>query len=139
MKHQQNVKKLHIVLFFLLIFLLLSNLVSSQLVSPLYFRLVSEDKDSVALYLQKIRGLPIFGGELEKYKAIYGGAIEEEVLRPEMEKNAKIRSLEEALKRNSKSRDVLYSLYLLYKERGDEKTAQGYLDRAQELDPNIIE
>jgi len=41
-----------------------------------------------------------------------------------------------ALERNSKSRDVLYNLYLLYKEKGDEKTANNYFKRALELDPH---
>ena len=100
---------------------------------------MAENKHSAILYLQKIRELPIFEAELKKYELIYGAAIGEDVFRPELEQNAKIKSLEAALTRNSKSRDVLYSLYLLYKEKGDQKTATNYLLRAKELDPNIVE
>ena len=81
----------------------------------------------------------MFEQELQKYKSIYGGAIEDDVFRPELQQNSKIRSLRLALERNSKSRDVLYNLYLLYKEKGDEKTANNYFKRALELDPNIVE
>ena len=139
MKHGQNIKNLKILLFCLLFIFLLSNLISSQLISPLYSQIVAENKNSAVLYLQKIRTLPIFDQELQKYKSIYGGAIEDDVFRPELQQNAKIRSLRLALERNSKSRDVLYNLYLLYKEKGDEKTANNYFKRALELDPNIVE
>ena len=138
MKHGQNIKNLKILLFCLLFIFLLSNLISSQLISPLYSQIVAENKNSAVLYLQKIRTLPIFDQELQKYKSIYGGAIEDDVFRPELQQNSKIRSLRLALERNSKSRDVLYSLYLLYKEKGDEKTANNYFKRALELDPNIV-
>lgn len=139
MKHGENIKKLKIFLFCLLFIFLLSNLISSELISPIYSQLMAENKHSAILYLQKIRELPIFEAELKKYELIYGAAIGEDVFRPELEQNAKIKSLEAALTRNSKSRDVLYSLYLLYKEKGDQKTATNYLLRAKELDPNIVE
>lgn len=139
MKHEQNIKNLKIFIVSLSVIFLFSNLISSQLISPLYSQLlVAENKNSAIQYLQKIRGLPTFNQELKKYKKIYGEAIEREVYRPEEEKNAKIRNLRLALEKNSKSRDILYGLYLLYKEKGDLKTGEDYFRRAQELDPNII-
>lgn len=139
MKQRENIKKIKIFLLCLSVVFLLSNLVYSQLVSPLYSQLMAENKGSVIQYLQKIRDLPTFQKELKKYKLIYGNTIEEEVLRPDLIRADKIKSLEAALARNSKSRDVLYSLYLLYNDKGDKKTAQNYLDRVKELDPDIVE
>jgi tetratricopeptide (TPR) repeat protein len=136
MKHQENLKI--VAIFFAFVFLLL-NTFFSQTISPLYTQLVAENKQSAVIYLQKIRKLPVFDRELEKYKSIYGEGIEEEVFRPELEKNAKIRNLTLALEKNSKSRDILYTLYLFYREKGDEKNAQIYLQQAKEIDPNIVE
>lgn len=64
------------VLFFGFLFVfLLANIFSSQLVSPLYFQLVKEDKNAVIAFLERIKHLPSFLPLLETNKNIFGSAI----------------------------------------------------------------
>ncbi len=139
-QHEKIVKKskilklgICIVLFFFLIF----NLISSQVISPLYFQLVSNNKKAVISFLEKIKTFPEFQKILEMNKNIYGKTIEEETFRQENDKNLMMNNLEQKLMINPKARDILYSLFLLSKEKGDTKMAEKYLRRAKTVDPII--
>ena len=59
-------------LLFAIFIYLLANVLSSQLISPLYFQLVKEDKKAVARFLNKIKDLAMFPSFLEMNKIIYG-------------------------------------------------------------------
>ncbi len=126
-------------LFFIIIIFsfLFANIFFSQLISPLFFRLVDNDKKAVIEFLEKIKTLPQFSQELEKYKKIYGKSIDEEVFAKERQRKQMVKKLEQILEKNPKARDVLYNLYLLYNEMGDKIKAQKYLERARAIDPNI--
>ena len=50
--------------------------------------------------------------------------------------NQEIHYWESLLQQQPTDRDVLYNLSLLYSAKGDKTTAQQYLDKAKELDPN---
>lgn len=142
MKHREKIQKKLILkqIFFASIFLfLVLNLIFSQWISPIYFRLVGENKKETLSFLEKIKGFPFFDKELEKAENVYGPGVKDEVFRSEREKELKIKNLEQALEKNSLSRDVLYSLYLLHKDQGEQSAAQGYLNRAKTIDPNIVE
>ena len=121
---------------FLFLFLLF-NLITSQLISPLYFKLLKEDKAAVVGFLRKIKKLPVFLSFLEINKKIYGNSFEQEVLAPDIKRNKLIEDYELLLLKNPKSRDLLYNLYLLYQEDGNEIRAEEYLRRAKEVDPSI--
>ncbi len=138
MKQHENIKyQISISIFTVLFFFLIFNLISNQVISPLYFQFVSNNKQATVNFLEKIKTFPEFLKILEMNKNIYGKTIEEEAFRQENDKNLMINNLEQKLKINPKARDVLYSLYLLYKEKGDGSIAEKYLKQAKEIDPAI--
>jgi len=115
----------------------LLNVVFSQLISPLYFRQVTDERDAIVPYLQSVRSLPTFQKDLILYKNLYGKRIEEEVFYNDMLRENKIKELEETLLKNPSSRDTLYNLYLLYSQAGNESKALEYHARALLIDPAL--
>lgn len=113
------------------------NIFQSQSISSLFSDVVNGQRQGVVDYLKKIMELPQFKGELENYKSNYGASLEDEVFSDEKKREEKIALYEQILQKNSKSRDILYGLYLLYKEEGDNSRAQDYLRQAKEIDPDI--
>lgn len=114
-----------------------ANMAISQTLPPLYYSLVNNEKEAVVTYLTQIRPLSVFQSEFLRYKNTYGLWVEEQVFKKEWERNAKIIRLEEALKKNPKSRDILYGLSVLYGERGDGGKALQYLEKAKTIDPAV--
>ncbi len=133
----KNSKFLKYLLIFFAFILLIVNFISSQTISPIYFRFVNNDKKAVINFLQKIKTFPEFQKILEMNKNIYGETIKNEVFKEENKKRVMINNLEQILTKNPKARDVLYSLYLLYKEKGDNLTVEKYLKQTREVDPAI--
>jgi len=122
---------------FLLVVFLLLNIFFSQNISSLFTGLVNNQKQAVVSYLKKIKLLPQFGNELKYYKQTFGKEIEDEVFKDKREREKKIIELEGVLKKNDQARDVLYGLYLLYKEDGNNIKAEEYLKRAKKIDPTL--
>lgn len=131
MKQQENIAVILILGFLFL------NLISSQLVSPLYFQIVNGNKKATISLLEKIKTLPEFQKIMIMNKNIYGKEIAVEIFRQENEKKLLIKNLEQELLINPKARDVLYSLYLLYRDQGDSLIAQKYFQQAKAVDPDI--
>lgn len=121
---------------FIFVFCLL-NLIFSQMISPLYFQFVNNDKNTVISFLQKIKNLPEYQNVLEMNNNIYESSIKNEVFRQENKKKEMINNLEQQLTINPKARDVLYSLYQLYLAEGDKNRADDYLRQAREIDPSL--
>ena len=115
----------------------LLNVIFSQLISPLYFRQVVDERDAIVPYLQSVRSLPTFQKDLILYKNLYGKRIEEEVFYNDALRDNKIKDLELLLQKNPSSRDTLYNLYLLYSQAGNEPKALEYLNRAKLIDPAL--
>jgi len=113
------------------------NVFYSQTVPGLYFKFINEDRSVIVSYLISIRSLPIFQQELITYKNKYGAWVEKSVFFVEVQRNNKIATLENALNKNTKSRDVLYELSVLYGEKGDVQKAQEYLNKARAIDPTL--
>ncbi len=113
------------------------NIVYSQLISPLYFRQVVDEKNSIVAYLKSIRTLPTFEHDLLLYKNLYGRQIEDEVFYDESARGDKIRKLEALLVKNPNSRDTLYNLYLLHSQAGDDTKALEHLNKAKQIDPAL--
>ena len=124
-------------LFLLLFIYLFLNILFSQNISSLFFGVIDNQKQAAVDYLKKIKLLPQFNKELEYYIQIFGKEIGDEVFRGEKERKEKITELEQLLTKNDRARDVLYGLYLLYKEDGNSLKAEKYLMKAKEIDPSI--
>lgn len=151
MKQQKNIKyqksnaknlaqRLNIfnVLFIFLIFVFLFlNIFYSQIISPLYFDFINNDKDSTISFLQKIKNLSEYQNILEMNDNIYGNTVKKEILKDENKKKVMINNLEQQLAISPKARDILYSLYKLYLAEGDTVKAREYLIRAKQVDPSV--
>jgi hypothetical protein len=109
----------------------------SQLISPLYFQQVLDEKNAIVAYLISTRTLPSFQGNLNLYKSMYGQEIEDKVFYDERSRDEKIKKLEVLLEKNPYSRDTLYNLYLLHTQAGNELVALQYLNRAKQVDPSL--
>lgn len=120
----------------LFIFLVL-NIAYSQLIPSEYFAVLNEDRSATVHFLKAIKKLPEFDRIFVMQKNLYGAALEDEIFSRDRERDALIRELEEVLKENPKSRDLLYNLYLLYNEGGDYGRAKLYYDKARTIDPLV--
>ncbi|GEM_PF-1549960 len=107
------------------------NIYFSQNLPKSFFGLVNLQKRSVIEFLEKIQKTESFFSQLKYFETLYANKdLKKEVFRKEEEKKQMIKKLEQILEKNPKSRDVLYSLFLLTKDKT-------YLKRAQEVDPEI--
>lgn len=121
---------------FVFIFLII-NIYFSQNISPLYQKILNNEKEAVISYLKKIKKQPFFKSELKKFTQIFDQSIAKEVFFEDEQRKIKIQKLKEALKKNPKSRDILTNLAILYHEDGNYKLAQEYFNKAKEVDPNL--
>lgn|GEM_PF-1537223 len=121
-------------LIFLTIFLFL-NIVFSQNISPLYFRIINDDRSAVVNFLQTIRYSPIFPFFYNLNKNIYGKNLEYEVFVEENKKIRLVKNLEQILTRSPQARDVLFMLYILNKDLNRPHQAEKYLKTAKAIDP----
>ncbi len=90
----------------------------------------------VVNFMKRTRTLPAFKNLFGEIKITFS-AHEQEVYKDDRERRALITKLEEAIAINPKSRDVLYTLYLLYEKAGNTEKATEYLERAQAVDPKV--
>lgn len=120
-----------------LILFLFLNIASSQSAPPYYRDLMSEKRQAVVSFLKAIRPLPEFHQLLITYKRKYRENLEKDIFAEKLQRDSVISELEEVLKKNSDARDVLYNLSVLYKQNGDEKKSQEYMEKAKSLDPTI--
>ena len=136
MKHAET-KYYFISIIYLAVLFFVLNFYFSQKISPIYFRLINGDRKAVVLFLQRIQNLPSFSFFLESSLNNFDHKIENEVYADQISKKKNIVLMTELLKRNPKSRDILYRLYLLNNDMGNTYAANEYLKMAREIDPNI--
>ncbi len=128
----------HAGLIFILSLYLIFNILTSQIISPLYFNLINGNKIMAVIgYLEKLRLYPLFSAELQKYRHVYGTKIDDFVFASEREQKNIIHKYEQALQKNPDSVTALYNLSLLYGESGEQQKAEKYLKLAKDLDPGI--
>jgi hypothetical protein len=135
--HRVNIYQIQVFFFFFLAIFLILNIAASQTISPVYFNLVEGGRKNAVVFLQKIRGLPMFKNELKNQQKIYGETIIDDVFEEENVAKERIKNFERTLEKNVYSRDILYSLYLLHKQKGDDLTAEKYLRQVREIDPSF--
>ena len=120
-----------------LLLIVIINIISSQAISPLYFQLVNENKDSIVRFLTLIKPAPFFMKEYIRYKNTYGASIDTVVFKEDKETEKQIQKLEGALNKNPQARDILIELSRLYKNMGDSNTSNKYEEKARSIDPSI--
>ncbi len=136
--HKRVFQKSVGVTFFVVLFgLLAANILSSQIMSSLYFGLVNDDQSAIVRYLKLIRSTPSFPKEAIKFDAIHGKPLSSMIFQEENQRNNEIKILEQLLKDNPDSRDILYSLYLVYSQKGDALMSQKYLRQVKAIDPSL--
>ncbi len=132
-----KLKPAGLLVFFILLLFISANILASQIISPVYLGVVNENQGSVISYLKKIRNLPLFVPEYRKFEVILGPQIWSGVFSKEIQRNGLINKLQSKLTLNSQSRDILYSLSLLYNAAGNTARSEKYLKLAKEVDPDI--
>lgn len=113
------------------------NILSSQTISGLFLGFSKGQKQDSVDFLKKIRKEAYFSQIFDRVSSYFDEDLSEEVNSEMLQRQEKIRQLEEILSRNPKARDVLYNLHVLYLREGEDKIAQDYLQRAREVDPEI--
>lgn len=126
-----------VTVFVCMVIILAGNIISSQSISPLYFRLATDDFPATVTLLKMIKSFPEYPEVFSMASKQFGESIEEEVIAPKLEREKLIRKLEDALAENPNSRDVLYSLAILYQDNGDDDRAAQFMSKAKEIDPSV--
>lgn len=126
-----------VLVFFAFFILLIKNIMVSQAVPPLYTKIFNGSLYESVDFLKRISALPAATSYLSMYKNMYGGILSEELEKDTAKKYEKIKELEMVLQKNPKSRDAFLSLSILYRNLGEEKKADYYLNQAKEIDPTV--
>lgn len=120
----------------LLFFFLIVNILFSQFIPSPYFALLHSDKNTMIEFLKQSRSASYFPILYPEIQTIFASK-EEEIYGAERRREALIERLEILKEENPKSRDILYSLHLLYEKAGDEAKSEQYLHQAAAIDPGV--
>ncbi len=119
-----------------LFFFLILNVIFSQDVPLLYFQLTQDNDSALTEFMKQAKEIPSFRSMLPEIKQAFAER-EPAIYAEERTRLEMIGKLEEALKLNENSSEILYSLYLLYDRGGYVEQASAYLERAQRIDPQL--
>lgn len=112
------------------------NLYASQMIHPIYTRLVDNEPAAWVSFFKIARNneetKPYLYEVSGKYRELQAEINADNSTRLEM-----IANLEQSLALNPQSRDVLFGIATLYKESGDDAKAAEYLERARKVDPSL--
>ena len=123
-------------LYGLLFFFLILNVVFSQDIPALYFQLTQDNSNALTEFMKQAKEIPTFRAMLPEIKQAFAER-EPAIYAEERARLDMIAKLEEALKQNPNSSEILYSLYLLYDRGGYVEKANVYLQRARSIDPQL--
>ena len=115
---------------------ILANIITSQSIDGNYFGINNNNEKSYASFLINIRNLQEFKVFYPLAKKIYGIKIDEEVFQEQIKTKKEITKLQTLLTVNPKQKNILYDLYLLYRQQNS-NLAQEYLNKAQLIDPTV--
>ncbi len=113
------------------------NILSSQLVSPLYRGIVKNNDDAWVLFLKIAPELSSFETEIEPYVRGRYQEYAQALTADDLTRREKIAQLEQLLETSPDSPPVLYALSSLYAQGNDQEMADEYLERARALDPEV--
>lgn len=127
------------VIFFLVLFVFAgANLYFANTFSPLLYSLTyNRQKEAAVTFLKIIQFSPDFAAQRAYFQEIYGTQALSEITTDAISRGNKIQQLESSLSRNTKSRDILIRLALLYLDDGQEQKAHEYYKRVRSIDPWI--
>lgn len=120
----------------LIFFFLILNIIFSQDIPLLYFQLTQDNGNALTEFMKQAKEIPAFRTILPEIKQAFSER-EPSIYAEERARLAMIVKLEDALKQNPKSSEILYSLYLLYDRGGYVEQATIYLERARSIDPQL--
>lgn len=114
------------------------NIVGAQQISPLYIGFINGKRNNLIIFLRKTLILPQSQRWLRIAEEKYGQQeIEKAVFATREEQQARIKKLEQILKKNPNARDALYALSITYKQLGNDKLSTYYLNKAKRVDPKV--
>ncbi len=102
-------------IFFLAIYLIL-NIVSSQVISPLYPGIAEGNKNDAVSYLKKIRSTANFDEELRRQELIHGASINDLVFEDELAIGAQIK--------RTNLQEMFYIVFICYTRKREKTTRQ---------------
>lgn len=136
-KNTDMVKHIAVSLCFgFLFFILVANVLASQRIPELFFQITNDNEQAYITFLKQGRttsSFRVLSPEILQNFARH----EDEIYADERQRRELIQKLEVLLDKNPKSRDILYSLYLLYDKDEKHDVAQMYLQEAQKIDPSL--
>ena len=110
------------------------NIAAVSQLTPFYAKVTSSDNDSVVYFFKQAKSLSDFYSLLHQIRQTFK-LYENQVFAEERRRQDHIKKLEQLLQQNPNSRDILYSLSVLYKREGLRSKAAEYLQKAREIDP----
>lgn len=116
---------------------LAANIIFSQNINDIYFDIIRGNKKSVISFLKQSKTLSEFNKLLNINTQIYGESIKDSVFYDDLKRKQRIYDLEQLLQKYPISRDILTNLAILYSQEGNEKKAKEYIQKAQEIDPEV--
>ncbi len=114
-----------------------ANIVFSQKYNKNMYGVMNGESVSIVNYLKHIWGTPLYGLEVETYRA--EGRLDVLSLWNDVQQanTKRIRILEDATQLHPYAPELYYNLSLLYTENGDKMKAKENLLKAQQIDPSI--
>ncbi len=122
---------------FILYMTLLANIFASTEFPLIYDQVLNNNKEAVVVFLNDLRKTVFFKPELARAQKLFGYSIRSGVFGDESKTKKEITKMEELLKLNPNSRDVLYKLYLLYYKIGEDSKSRYFLQRARKIDSTL--
>ncbi len=113
-----------------------ANIAASQMIHPLYGRLVDNETDAWVTFFKVTRNEPAAQEYLKDNQGKYR-ELQDEINKDNSTRLDTIQKLEEYLTFNPQAKDVLYAIASLYRETGDLEKAHEYLERSQQIDPAV--
>jgi len=113
-----------------------SNIAASQMIHPLYGKLLNNETDAWVTFFKVTRNEKVAQEYLVDNQGKYRD-LQEEINKDNSTRLDTILRLKEYLALNTQAKDILVAIATLYKEIGDLEKANEYLQRAQEIDPAV--
>lgn len=116
----------------------LINVYAGQSFDPLFFKLTAGQNQTDALmFLTKIKNTKDFSTQLAVLTRVYGPALAAGLEAKKEVRRGQIARLENLLQKNSRARDVLVKLAILYYQDNQPSRAKNYYQQAKTIDPEI--